>query len=74
MDLSDIRKRFGVHKIISSSAEESRCKKIEAIANSCLALARILNKLCPEGRELALAITKLEEVSFWAQASISRSR
>lgn len=28
---------------------------------------------CPEGRELALAITKLEEAKFWASAAVARN-
>ena len=28
---------------------------------------------CPQSRELSLAITKLEEVMFWANASIARN-
>lgn len=36
------------------------------------ALAQLIVETCPDGRERALAITKLEEVIFWANASIAR--
>lgn len=34
--------------------------------------AMMLTEVCPESRELSLAITKLEEVVFWANAAIAR--
>lgn len=37
-------------------------------------LAQRLNELLPDGREKALALTKLEEVGFHAQSAIARSR
>lgn len=36
-------------------------------------LAYLIDELCPNSRERALAITKLEEVSMWANASIARN-
>lgn len=32
-----------------------------------------MDNLCPDSRELSLAITKLEEAIMWANASIARS-
>lgn len=32
-----------------------------------------IEDLCPDSREKSLAITKLEEVVFWANASIARN-
>lgn len=36
-------------------------------------LAELLDDNCPPSRELSLAMTKLEEVVFWANASIARN-
>ena len=36
--------------------------------------AQFLEDLLPESREKALAITKLEESLFWANASIAREK
>lgn len=36
--------------------------------------AHELNDLLPEGREKALAITKLEEALMWANAAIARNQ
>lgn len=35
--------------------------------------AQFLLDTCPESRELSVAITKLDEVVFWANASIVRN-
>ena len=37
-------------------------------------LAYLLDKVCPNSREKSLALTKLEEVVMWANASISRNQ
>ena len=36
-------------------------------------LAEVISEECPHGRERSLAITKLEEVIMWANASIARN-
>ena len=37
-------------------------------------LADLIAEVCPESREQALAMTHLEEVRMWANASIARRR
>jgi len=47
----------------------------EKIRYECGKVAMLIDKLCvdgTEGREKALAITKLEEAMMWANASIAR--
>ena len=36
-------------------------------------IAYLIEELCPAGREKSLAMTKLEEASMWANASIARN-
>jgi hypothetical protein len=42
------------------------------IRDSAKYLAGIIKDVVPEGREQALAITKLEEAVMWANAGIAR--
>lgn len=43
------------------------------VRGAALALAQEINRIAPECREKSLAITKLEEAMFWANAGIARS-
>lgn len=36
-------------------------------------LAYLIDELCPNSREKSVALTKLEEVSFWSNASVARN-
>ena len=69
MDTKDLENRFKFHpakdEIIKLNHQEIR--------TSCLHLSQVIDKLVPEGREKALAITKLEEVMMWANAGIARN-
>lgn len=44
----------------------------EEIAECAKGLARLIEVNCPEGREKALAYTKLEECVMWANAGIAK--
>lgn len=48
---------------------EEQVKKIEEVRSKCKELYDLLLTL-PESRERSLAITKLEEVSMWANKGI----
>lgn len=43
------------------------------IRHLCRDVAHLLVDACPESRERSLALTKLEEVMFWANAAIARN-
>ena len=68
MTTDEIKKRFTYHPPVRDQAQ-----RYELIRNNGLELANLLNMYCPESRELSLAITKLEEAVFWANASIARN-
>lgn len=44
------------------------------VRQACELLAHRLHSLIPESRELSLALTKLEEAMFWANAGIARNQ
>lgn len=65
----DIEHRFAFH---AATTEEKRDEHT-SVRQACRRLADDLNERLPEGREKALAVTKLEEVMFWANAAIARN-
>lgn len=67
--MSDLTNRFRFH-----AANEQKAGKHQLVRLKCYELSAELNDLLPEGREKSLAITKLEEVMFWANAAIARTR
>jgi len=54
----DMIKRFSFHPAKDEQTKEAH----EKIRNECLKLTSYINKLVPDGREKALALTHLEEV------------
>lgn len=47
--------------------------RYEMLRNEAKGLAHLIDVVCPNSREKSLAITKLEEVIMWANASIARN-
>lgn len=66
--IADIENRFSYHK-----PTEKKASKHEAIRGDMLRTAHYWNGELPDGREKSLAITKLEEAMFWANAAIARN-
>jgi hypothetical protein len=63
----DIVRRFTYH-----APDDIDRRDHTEVRNACEDLAHRLNHLLPDGREKSTAITKLEEVMFWANASVAR--
>lgn len=68
MDSKDIENRFAFH----AASDEEKRNAHTSVRNVCREVADFLNEKLPEGREKSTAITKLEEVMFWANASLAR--
>ena len=67
MDYKDIEKRLNHHDF----DEDKKIRSLN-IRNSAKQLAYIIVNVCPEGREMSLSLTRLEEAVMWANASIAR--
>lgn len=64
----DLAHRFQYHPPRTEGAVQSH-ELVRAVHRR---LAEEMDELLPNGREKALAITKIEESMFWANASIAR--
>ena len=53
--------------------KEGQPEKYELLRAKAKELAYLIDELCPNSREKSLAMTKLEESSMWANASIARN-
>lgn len=52
--------------------KEGQAERYQAIRDACLDLARMVCHLSPASREQSLALTAIEQVSFYANAAIAR--
>ena len=65
---SEIENAFKYH-----SPKQGQQNKYVAIREKAKELAYLIDRTCPKSREKSLAITKIEEASMWANASIARN-
>lgn len=68
MSAADIEHRFDFHP---ASTAEKRGEH-GSVREAHKALALFVDERVPDGREKALALTKIEEAMFWANAAIAR--
>ncbi len=67
-DIDDLTNRFTYHKPHTDEIRDQH----DNVRALCLSVARSFAGTLPAGRERALALTKLEEAMFWANAAIAR--
>lgn len=65
----DVVERFRYHPPVNNRV----VKEHELVRTLFMELAEEMNHRLPKGREASLAITKLEEAMFWANAAIARN-
>lgn len=65
---ADINNRFDYHR-----PNGDKVAAHEGVREACKEVAHKFDREIPPGREKALALTKLEEAMFWANAAIARS-
>lgn len=68
IDPKDLANRFTYHP-----PKDGQPDVYKIIRDIAFAYAVNINELVPDGREKALALTKLEEVVFWSNAGIARN-
>lgn len=66
-DLQDLENRVSHHQLSEKGAD--RVLQMRALA---LDAAQAIADIVPDGREQSLALTKIEEMLFWANAGIAR--
>lgn len=67
IDNKELVNRFTYH-----SPKDDQVKVYESIRREASFFAKYILCMTPESREQDLAITKIEEVVFWANAAIAR--
>ncbi|MFE4057415.1 hypothetical protein ACFXP3_14145 [Streptomyces sp. NPDC059096] len=66
----DLAHRFNFHPATTDEKRDAHA----TVRTACHGLAELFDQLCPEGREQALAVTKIEEAMFWANAALARQQ
>jgi len=67
-DLEQLEKNFTYH-----TPKEDQPRRYAEIRDQGKAFAHAVLVDCPNSRERSLALTKIEEACFWANASIARN-
>jgi hypothetical protein len=62
------------HNFAYHAPDEDKVLLHQEVRQNCEWLAKDFDNLLPVGREKSLAMTKLEEAMFWANAAVARSR
>lgn len=68
-DLADLHRRFNYHK-----PDAAKGVLHQTVRDAAKQAAYDFSAILPEGREKSLALTKLEEAMFWANAAIARDQ
>jgi hypothetical protein len=67
MEQQEIETRFIYH-----APKEGQPEIYVRLRDKAKEMAILINNVCPESREKALALTQLEDAVFWANSAIAR--
>lgn len=70
---NDQQKKQREQNFVYHAPKDDQPERYKSIRDKFGELALMLNENCPPSRELSLALTNLEQASFWANASIARN-
>lgn len=68
MTPEELQNRFSYHAPNSWQVDA-----YQALRDKARELAELMDSLCPDSRELSVAMTQLETSIFWANAAIARN-
>lgn len=68
LTIAELRRRFSYHK----PNTDEKVARHQRVREACFNAADEICQVTEPSREQSLAITKLEEAMFWANASIAR--
>lgn len=66
---AELIRRFQFHE----AKTHDRITRHAHVRQLCAHVAGYLSEIVPDGRERSIALTKLEEVMFWANAGLARA-
>ena len=69
MDIRELKNRFEYH----APKDDEKRRAHETVRAVCLEAAIRIDDTLEDGREKSLAITKIEEAMFWANAGLARN-
>lgn len=67
----EIEERFGFHKATIEGAEATKPKHA-ILRERFKEFAQLLDDICPDSRQLSIALTELESASMWAHKAIAQ--
>jgi hypothetical protein len=67
MSESEVKIRYTYHP-----PKPGQPEKYQKLRSKVLELALAIDELCPDSREKAFALERLDEATFWANSSIAR--
>ncbi len=69
LGVDELNRRFS-----SAPLPEEKADSANQLVQAIFGLAILVNRMCPAGREAALALTNLEQVKYWALAAVEGAR
>jgi len=73
MELNEATKKEIENRFVYHAPKPGQPERYEKLRECAKDMAYLVNAFCPASREKSMALTKLEEMVMWANASIARN-